>query len=76
MYAYHIDAGDLIDFAQRWSRLGDAVTSQVATVVDDPVNADDINPAAIQLAERELRGLNEGIDEAFDTYREHHMRPR
>lgn len=64
---YETDAGDLIDFAQRWAELGDAVAEQVADIVNDP-NTDEVNPAAIELARSRLQGLNQGIDLAMDEY--------
>jgi Flp pilus assembly protein TadD len=61
---YDLDAADLIDFAKRWSDLGDAVAEQVAQVVEDPMT-DAVNPNAIKLARRRLGGLNEELDEAI-----------
>ena len=72
---YETDAGDLIDFAQRWANLGDTITSQVTRVVDDPKNAD-VNPAAIDLAAQEFRGFNQGIDQALDDYRDRQLKQR
>jgi hypothetical protein len=61
---YEIDAGDLIDFARRWSGLGDAVSEQVSQVVDDPRAAAglrradlEVNPNAIELAKERIGGL-------------------
>jgi hypothetical protein len=51
--------------------LGDAVSEQVEKVVDDP-EADEVNPAAIELARSRLRGLNEGLDQALDRYLARH----
>ena len=48
-------------------QLGDAVTEQVADIVDNP-QTDEVNPAAIELARGRLRGLNQGIDLAIDEY--------
>ena len=70
---YDTDPADLIEFATRWAELGDAVTEQVAQVIDNPDcgscwnegTEHGINPAAIELAHDRLRGLNEGIDEAL-----------
>ncbi len=67
---YDIDAGDLINFATRWSALGDAVTEQVARVIDNPEEAD-VNPAAIRLAAERLDGLNEDIDCSFAVFFEY-----
>jgi hypothetical protein len=64
---YETDAGDLIDFAQRWAGLGDAVAEQVADIVDNP-QTNEVNPAAIDLARSRLQGLNQGIDLAMDEY--------
>jgi hypothetical protein len=74
---YDTDSADLIDFAKRWSDLGDAVAEQVERVFDDvrlaaglyPDRADlEVNPNAIHLARERLGGLNEEIDQAFEEY--------
>ena len=64
---YDTDAEDLIDFAQRFADLGDAVSMQVARLVQNPEHAD-LNPNAIALAKERLGGLNEEIDEAIADY--------
>ena len=64
---YDIDAEDLIDFAQRFADLGDAVSMQVARLVENP-DHDDLNPAAIRMARDRIGGLNEEIDEAIADY--------
>lgn len=75
--AYDLDPADLIEFAKRWARLGDAIAEQVEQVLDDPraaagLNDDradlEVNPNAIELARERLGGLNEGLDEAFEEY--------
>jgi hypothetical protein len=72
-----LDPADLIEFAKRWARLGDAIAEQVEQVLDDPrtaagLNQDradlEVNPNAIELARERLGGLNEGLDEAFEEY--------
>lgn len=73
---YHTDPADLIEFATRWSELGDAIAEQVARVIDDPGcgscwnegTEGGVNPAAIELARNQLQGLNEGIDQALDEF--------
>jgi hypothetical protein len=74
---YDTDSADLIDFARRWARLGDAVADQVVQVLDDPraaaglgeERADlEVNPNAIVLARERLGGLNEELDQAFEEY--------
>lgn len=62
---YNVDAEDLIDFAQRFADLGDAVSMQVARLVVNPQH-DDLNPAAIRMAWERLAGLNEELDEEFE----------
>jgi len=73
---YDIDPADLIEFANRWMELGEAVTGQVARVIDDPScgscwnegTENGVNPTAIRLAHEGLQGLNEGIDEALADF--------
>ena len=74
---YDTDSADLIDFARRWARLGDAVADQVEQVLDDPraaagLNEDradlEVNPNSIVLARDRIGGLNEEIDEAIADY--------
>ena len=73
---YDSDPADLIEFANRWMELGDAVTEQVTRVIDDPScgswwnegTKDGVNPTAIKLARERLQGLNEGIDEALADF--------
>ena len=72
---YETDAGDLIEFAKKWASLGDAVTEQVEDIVNDPTT-DEVNPSAIGMAQRTLRGLNQGIDLAMDQYLSRWNRPR
>jgi len=64
---YDTDPGDLIEFAKAWAELGDAVAEQVADIVDNPAT-DEVNPAAIELAQRRIRGFNQGLDLAMDEY--------
>ena len=74
----HLDLADLIEFATRWAALGDAVTEQVARVVDDPAcgscwnegTEHGVNPAAIEMAYGRLRGLNDELDEALEDFLE------
>ena len=74
---YDTDSAELIDFAKRWSDLGDAVAEQVERVLDntraaaglDLDRADlEVNPNAIHLARERIGGLNEEIDQAFEDY--------
>lgn len=73
---HDIDPADLIEFATRWSELGDAVTEQVARVLEDPScgscwnegSEHGVNPTAIELAHRRLRGLNGDLDELLETF--------
>ncbi|MCH9647775.1 MAG: hypothetical protein K0U98_06020 [Deltaproteobacteria bacterium] len=75
---YDSDPADLIEFATRWRELGDAVTEQVARVIDDPScgscwnegTEHGVNPTAIEVAYQRLRGVNEGIDEALSAFLE------
>jgi hypothetical protein len=72
---YDTDSADLIDFAKRWSDLGDAVAEQVVQVLDNARAAaglgrgdQEVNANAITLARERLGGLNEEIDQAFEEY--------
>ena len=74
---YDTDSADLIDFAKRWARLGDAVADQVEQVLDCPrvaagLNEDradlEVNPNAIVLAQERLGSMNEKINQAFEEY--------
>ena len=74
---YDTDSADLIDFARRWARLGDAVADQVEQVLNCPrvaagLNEDradlEVNPNAIVLAQKQLSGMNEEINQAFEEY--------
>ncbi len=73
---YDTDPADLIEFATRWAALGNAITEQVARVVDDPDcgscwnegSEHGVNPAAIEMAFNRLRGLNEALDEALQEF--------
>ncbi len=75
---YDTDPADLIEFANRWMEVGAAVTEQVAQVLDDPTcgscwnegTEHGVNPAAIEVAQQRLRGLNEGVDEALTDFLE------
>lgn len=68
---FEADASDLIIFGTRWASLGDAVTEQVAQVVDDPEGAaEDVNPASIEMAYERLIGLNDDIDWVLGEYLE------
>ena len=68
---FEADAGDLITFATRRADLGDAVTEQVAQVVDDPESAaEEVNPNAIEIAYERLVGLNDDIDRMLSEYLE------
>ena len=77
---YDTDPADLIEFATRWAALGDAVTEQVARVIDDPScgscwnegTEHGVNPTAIEMARKELQGLNATIDQALDDFLEIH----
>ena len=62
-----VDVADLIEFAENWRDLGDAVQSQVKDVLDDSSNTD-VNPNAIKLARRELKGWHPDLDDAFKAY--------
>ena len=73
---YDTDPADLIEFATRWAALGEAVTEQVARVLDDPScgncweagSEDGVNPSAIQIAYEQLQGLNAGLDEMLEEF--------
>jgi len=75
---HDIDPADLIEFANRWRDLGNAVTDQVEQILNDAScgscwnegTEHGVNPAAIRLAHERLRGLNGGIDEALTEFLE------
>ena len=70
------DPADLIEFANRWMELGEAVPEQVARVIDDSScgscwdegTEHGVNPTAIRRAHERLQGLNEAIDEALADF--------
>jgi len=61
MAIFDCDPSDLIEFAQKWMSLGDAVTSQVVAVIDDPAMALEMNPTAIRMAIDKLEGYNDEL---------------
>ncbi|MDY7091586.1 MAG: hypothetical protein SX243_01300 [Acidobacteriota bacterium] len=73
-----IDTADLITFANRWAKLGDAIASQVTQLVEDPHcgncwqegNEHGVNPVAIEKAYERLQGLNDELDELLEAFLE------
>lgn len=60
-----VDSALLIEFADAWASLGDAVRDQVRDVMADPTVAD-VNPNALILAQERIGQWHEDIDEAID----------
>lgn len=60
-YVHNCDPADLIDFANAWKELGDAIQAQVEMVLDEGPDAD-VNYNAIKLAQNKLKGYNDQID--------------
>lgn len=73
---FFADCNDLIEFANEWAGLGDAIQRQVMYVCAhdfdncDPedFDHDEVNPNAIKIAAERLQGQNEEMDEAFSSY--------
>lgn len=73
---YDTDPAELIDFATRWTQLGETVTEQVAQVIKDPDcgscwqegSEQGVNPTAIEMAREHLEGFNEGLDETLANF--------
>lgn len=72
---YEMPAADLIEFAKKWSALGDAVQTQAMyiCIVDyeaiDPFDLlTEANPNAIKLVKERIGGMNAEIDEAIDRF--------
>ena len=67
---YEMDSTELIEFAKAYASLGDAVASQLDTILDG--NERDFpsqtNSNAIKIIEDELGGVNEEIDTAIKAY--------
>lgn len=66
-----MDSADLMEFADAWCGLGDAVQRQVRAVLDNPREAD-VNPNAITLAMERLGGMNEEIDQGLQEWLDEH----
>lgn len=58
-----VDSALLIEFADAWSSLGDAVQDQIRAVMADS-GAVDVNPNALLLAQERIGQWHEDIDEA------------
>ena len=58
---FDLDPYDMVEFANKWLRLGDCITSQVIAILrgDDPFEQ---NYNALKTAAEELEGFNEEID--------------
>jgi len=65
---YGLGADGLIRFAKAYSGLGSAIQEQLDDVLDGDFS--DINGNAVDEMERQLRGMNEEIDDALDAYAE------
>lgn len=64
-----MDSYDAIEFAKRWCSLGDAVSEQVEQIASqDPRDYAEVNPSAIKMAMRRLRGLHDELDMIFEDY--------
>jgi hypothetical protein len=63
---YTVDSSELINFAEKWAKLGTVVTSQVLKVLDGQTEG--INRNAIEAADCELGSLNGEIFEAIQAF--------
>ena len=54
------DPDDMIRFAQAWSKLGDAIQSQVVKVMSG--RGEECNPNAIKIAMEILEGFNDQLE--------------
>lgn len=69
-----MDLNDLLDFARIFANLGDAITSQVLTLVEcyysnlDYKAAYELNQNAIRRAQDLLADKHEDLDEAFSFF--------
>ncbi len=73
------DPVTLIQFARAYAKVGTAVQEQFLELVmayvdhgnESPEWEDavfSVNPSAVDMIRREMRGMNEGIDEIFEEY--------
>lgn len=65
-YDIDVDSADLIEFADKYQNLGNAVQEQFKDLLDN--SFEDINPNAVDLIRREFSGWHEDFDEALDEY--------
>ena len=64
---YEANAEDVLEFARIWTRLGQRITEQVVTLIEDP-DTEDVDRATIQKAHRALSPINEQIGDALAEY--------
>ena len=62
----NVDVRDLIDFADAYSSLGDAVQEQLRDILDGDFDGQNSN--AIRVIKREMGGVHNEIDEAVQDY--------
>jgi len=60
-----VDLSELINFADSWAGLGDAVSSQVRDVLADADCWSEQNPNALRLAQERIGGYSAELDEAL-----------
>jgi hypothetical protein len=66
---YELSGLDLVDFALMLTSLGDAVVEQLFDILSGDYR--DVNPAVIDVIDKELGGINRDIDEAIQDFREY-----
>lgn len=64
---WDIEVTDLLEFADAWASLGNAVRDQVRHVLDDPTDQG-VNPNAIVLARERLEGFNSELDDILNSW--------
>ena len=60
---------ELLKFAKKYSDLGDSIQEQLDDIMDD--NFDDVNPNALSVMIRSIKGYDDQIDEALQEALEH-----
>lgn len=63
---YDADFCDLLEFAEAYAALGEAVSSQVSLLLEGEYDA--INPNAVKLISDKLRGVSGELDDALEDY--------
>lgn len=65
-----VESYELLQFAEAYAGLGDAVQEQLAHVLDGTASGSNVNPNAVALIKERLGGMNEEIDNAIAAYYE------